>query len=162
MTLELITDHAIITKLYQLALEYKIKYILSGSNVVTESVLPKSWVHDKKDHINIRAIYQLYSAKHLSTFPLFTSALKWRVEWSGVKSISLLDLLHYNKEEVKQIITKELGWRDYGGKHYESVLTRFYQGYILPNKFKIDKRKAHLSNSDLFGPDNARFSPLKN
>jgi len=39
-----------------------------------------------------------------------------------------------------------LGWRDYGGKHYESVWTRFYQGYILPQKFKIDKRKAHLSD----------------
>ena len=31
-------------------------------------------------------------------------------------------------------------------KHYESVWTRFYQGYILPEKFGIDKRKAHLSN----------------
>jgi hypothetical protein len=37
-------------------------------------------------------------------------------------------------------------WKDYGGKHYESIFTRFYQGYILPQKFKVDKRKAHLSN----------------
>jgi hypothetical protein len=36
--------------------------------------------------------------------------------------------------------------RDYGGKHYESIWTRFYQGYILPVKYKIDKRKAHLSD----------------
>jgi hypothetical protein len=34
---------------------------------------------------------------------------------------------------------------DYGGKHFENVFTRFYQGYILPNRFFIDKRKAHLS-----------------
>src|SRR5262249_29890026 len=39
----------------------------------------------------------------------------------------------------------ELNWRDYGGKHYESIFTKFYQAYILPEKFKIDKRKAHLS-----------------
>ena len=26
------------------------------------------------------------------------------------------------------------------------MFTRFYQGYILPAKFGIDKRKAHLSN----------------
>jgi len=38
-----------------------------------------------------------------------------------------------------------LGWRDYGGKHYESVFTRFYQSHILPEKFGIDKRKAHLA-----------------
>ena len=52
----------------------------------------------------------------------------------------------YNKKEVLEIIKKELGWQEYGGKHHESVFTKFYQNYILPTKFKIDKRKAHLSN----------------
>jgi hypothetical protein len=46
---------------------------------------------------------------------------------------------------VKEFITKELDWKDYGGKHYESIFTRFYQGYVLPKKFNIDKRKAHWS-----------------
>ena len=31
-------------------------------------------------------------------------------------------------------------------KHSESIFTRFYQCHILPKKFKIDKRKVHLSN----------------
>jgi hypothetical protein len=44
------------------------------------------------------------------------------------------------------LLSRELGWRDYGGKHYENIFTRFYQGYLLPVKFGIDKRKAHLSN----------------
>ena len=144
--IEMITDHAILTKLYQLAIDHNIKYILSGGNIVTESILPKNWIHDKRDHINIRSIHKLYGNRSLNTFPLYTSFLKWRVVWKGVKSVTLLDLLPYNKEEVKQVISKELGWRDYGGKHYESVFTRFYQGYILPVKFGIDKRKAHLSN----------------
>lgn len=144
--IEMITDHAILTKLYQLAIDHNIKYILSGGNIVTESILPKNWIHDKRDHINIRSIHKLYGKRSLNTFPLYTSFLKWRVVWKGVKSVTLLDMLPYNKEEVKQVISKELGWRDYGGKHYESVFTRFYQGYILPVKFGIDKRKAHLSN----------------
>ena len=42
-------------------------------------------------------------------------------------------------------ISRELGWRYYGGKHYESIYTRFFQGYVLPRKFGIDKRRAHLS-----------------
>ena len=63
----------------------------------------------------------------------------------GVRSVSVLDFTDYNKRAVKDLIQKELDWRDYGGKHYESIWTRFYQGYILPTKFKIDKRKAHLS-----------------
>jgi len=64
----------------------------------------------------------------------------------GVQSVSVLNYVDYNKKAVKELIQKELGWRDYGGKHYESVWTRFYQGYILPTKFNVDKRKAHLSD----------------
>ena len=45
----------------------------------------------------------------------------------------------------------ELGWQDYGSKHYEQVFTRFYQTYILPLRYGIDKRKAHLSNLILNG-----------
>lgn len=64
----------------------------------------------------------------------------------GVETLSPLNLVDYNKGKIKELISRELGWRDYGGKHYESIFTRFYQGYILPVKFGIDKRKAHLSN----------------
>lgn len=62
-----------------------------------------------------------------------------------ITTIPILDYLDYNKEKVKERISTELGWQDYGGKHYESIFTRFYQGHILPVKFNIDKRKAHLS-----------------
>ena len=64
----------------------------------------------------------------------------------GIESINLLNYVPYIKADVKKAIAEELDWRDYGGKHYESIFTRFYQGYILPTKFLIDKRKAHLSN----------------
>jgi hypothetical protein len=63
----------------------------------------------------------------------------------GIEIISLLDYSDYVKTNIKDTIVKELEWRDYGGKHYESIFTKFYQGYILPVKFGIDKRKAHLS-----------------
>lgn len=42
-------------------------------------------------------------------------------------------------------LSQEFNWEYYGGKHYESVFTKFYQAYILPRKFDIDKRKGHLS-----------------
>jgi hypothetical protein len=44
-----------------------------------------------------------------------------------------------------KVIQNELGWVYYGGKHYESVFTRFFQAYYLPKKFNYDKRLAHLS-----------------
>ena len=45
-----------------------------------------------------------------------------------------------------KILVNSLNWKNYGGKHQESIYTRFFQAYILPVKFNIDKRKAHLSN----------------
>ena len=44
------------------------------------------------------------------------------------------------------LLEKELGWQYYGGKHHESTYTKFFQAFILPFKFSIDKRKIHLSN----------------
>ncbi len=144
--IETVTDHAIIATLYKLAIVNNIKYVLSGANVVTEAVLPSYWIYNKIDHINIIDIHKNYGSVPLKTYPLYNRKLKKTVELKSIESITPLDYMPYIKADVKNSITEELGWRDYGGKHYESVFTRFYQGYILPNKFHIDKRKAHLSN----------------
>jgi len=145
--IEAITDHAIFGTLYRLAAKHDIKYILSGANVVTEAILPSHWIWNKSDHENIRDIHAQFGQVPLKTYPLFTARQKrFDMVRKKIETFDLLNYLPYNKKEVKQAITAELGWRDYGGKHYESVFTRFYQGYILPAKFGIDKRKAHLSN----------------
>ena len=145
--IEAITDHAIFGTIHKIAAKYNIKYILSGNNVVTESLLPKTWIFNKADHINIKDIHKKYGTIPLKTFPFFGLKEKhYYKKIKGIQTVDLLNYINYNKKEVKNKIIKELNWVDYGGKHYESVFTRFYQGYILPNKFGIDKRKAHLSN----------------
>lgn len=144
--IEAITDHAILGTLYKLAAENGIKYILSGSNIVTEHVLPSNWIWNKGDAKNIKSIHARYGKVPLKSYPFFSSRdFLYYKKVKGIESISLLNFMPYNKNEVKKTIIDELEWRDYGGKHYESVFTRFYQGYILPVKFGIDKRKAHLS-----------------
>lgn len=144
--IEAITDHAIVSTLYQLAAKHKINYFLSGYNIVTEAILPKAWVFSKQDAENIKDIHKHYGSIPLKTFPLLTMAKKRYYSMiMKVESVTLLNYIDYNKNEVKELLMKELHWKDYGGKHYESVWTRFYQGYILPEKFKVDKRKAHLS-----------------
>lgn len=145
--IEAITDHAIFATLYRLAGEKNIKYVLSGTNVQTENTLPRSWIFSKADHINIKSIHKKFGTVPLKTFPFIDQKVKrFYFNVKGIRSISVLDYLEYNKKQVKELIQNEFGWRDYGGKHYESIWTRFYQGYILPHKFKIDKRKAHLSD----------------
>ena len=144
--IEVVSDHAIFATMYKLAKEKNIGYILSGTNVVTEYIMPQSWLYKKMDFANLKDIHRQYGKLKLKTYPTFD--FKKYVYYSGVLRlvpISILNYVPYNKAEVKEIIKNELGWRDYGGKHYESVFTKFYQAYILPTKFKIDKRKAHLS-----------------
>ena len=145
--IEVITDHAIFASLYRLARQHGIKHILSGTNVVTEAVLPPHWIYNKVDHVNIKAIHAAYGSVPLKTFPFMDLRVKKVYQMLlGIRAVSLLDLVDYHKARTKEEITRELGWRDYGGKHYESIWTRFYQGHILPEKFGVDKRKAHLTN----------------
>lgn len=144
--IEVVTDHAMLATLYKLAVDKNVKYILSGHNIATELILPERWYVNKRDHIHVRAINKLFGSIPLKSYPLLTTKLKFLVEWKDIKSVALLNYLPYNKNEVKTFISEHMNWRDYGGKHYESIFTRFYQGYILPKKFGVDKRKAHLSN----------------
>ena len=145
--IEAITDHAIFATLYRLAAKHGIRSILSGTNVVTEHVLPPHWIFNKNDHVNIQAIHRQFGTTPLRTFPFMGLKVKKYYQMvKGIRSYPVLNYVDYNKAAVKRLITDELGWRDYGGKHHESIFTRFYQGYILPAKFGIDKRRAHLSN----------------
>ncbi|SKB70435.1 hypothetical protein SAMN06295920_105151 [Rhizorhabdus histidinilytica] len=66
--------------------------------------------------------------------------------FNKIKWISFLDLLDYKKYQALEILKDEFSYKPYPHKHYESVFTRFYQGYILPYKFNVDKRKPHLSS----------------
>ncbi|MBP7257113.1 MAG: N-acetyl sugar amidotransferase [Chitinophagales bacterium] len=145
--IEVPTDHAIFAAMYKLAGQNNIKYVMSGNNFVTESFLPESWIHNKFDEVNIKSIHKKYGSIPLTTFPFMDSKVRrYYIDIKGIKRVTPLNFLPYDKAEVKKEIQEKLDWKDYGGKHYESIFTRFYQGYILPTKFGVDKRKAHLSN----------------
>jgi N-acetyl sugar amidotransferase len=145
--IEALTDHAIFGTLYRLASKNRLKYVIGGFNLETEFLLPKSWNFNKIDHVNILDIHKKYGVVPLKTFPIFdTLRKKYYTNFKKLEFVNPLNWAEYNKEEVKIIISKEIGWQDYGGKHHESVFTKFYQNFILPQKFNVDKRKAHLSN----------------
>lgn len=62
-----------------------------------------------------------------------------------IKEFRPLEYINYNKVEAGKILMKELGWKYYGGHHYESIYTRFIASYLLLKKFNIDKRKVSFS-----------------
>lgn len=147
LDIELITDQAIVCLLYRAAKKFNVKYIITGHNVDSESILPKSWYHLKIDARNIWDIHKRFGKKKMKTYPIMFFNERYIIDkFFPVETIFLLDFIRYNKNEAKEILREEVGWKDYGGKHFESIFTRFYQGYILPKKFNIDKRKAHYSS----------------
>ena len=146
------TDHAFPSVAFQQAAKYGIKYILSGSNFAAESILPVSWGYSSSDAKHVRAIQKQFGTVRLKTYPTLGRLRRfWYESVKGIKTVSPLNYMPYFYDEAKQTITEELGWRDYGGKHYESVFTRYFQGYYLPHKFGFDKRKAHYSSLILSG-----------
>ena len=147
--IEVLTDHAFMATLYRQSLKHRIKYVLGGMNCVTEAILPSDWIFNKNDLTNIRGIQSRFGERSFSalrSYPSMGPERRLYIQRAlGIEVLSPLNWVDYRYDQVKEQIKEELGWRDYGGKHYESVFTRFYQGYILPNKFKFDKRRAHLS-----------------
>lgn len=145
--IELVTDQAIIAALYKLSKKNNIKYVFTGHNDSTECILPKHWYHWKLDGLNIKSIHKQFGKKKLSTYPIVTYFDQYYLNKTNQIEIhSLLNSVEYHKSEAKEILKKEYGWVDYTGKHNESIFTRFFQNYILPLKFHVDKRKAHLSS----------------
>jgi N-acetyl sugar amidotransferase len=152
LDLDVPADHMIFGALHQIADQKKIKWILSGNNFATEWLLPVAWYYSKFDLVNLKAIHRRYGElplKYLPKLGVWQRLYYQRVD--RIQDLKILELIPYSKTTAKKMLTERFGWRDYGGKHYESVFTRFYQGYILPTKYGIDKRKAHLSNLILNG-----------
>ena len=79
----------------------------------------------------------------------------------NIKWISFLDYFEYNKFDAIEILREKYGFKPYPYKHYESIFTRFYQGYLLPYKFGIDKRILHYSTLIISGQI-SREEALKN
>lgn len=143
---EIPTDHAIRAALWHAAAKYGIKYLLNGRNHTTEGILPWSWTYNALDWRYIKGVHRTFSRSPLRRFPNTSLAeIVYRASVTRFRNIGILDYVGFSKADVMDVLTNRLGWRDYGGKHYESIYTRFFQSYILPEKFGIDKRKAHYS-----------------
>ena len=145
--IEMLMDNAMLSVNYQIAKKEKLKFILSGSNTSTEGMsMPENMNWIKFDKKNIKSIIKKFGNHKIETYPiigildLVTYILINKIKW-----VNFLDYFSYDKNEATQYLKKNFNFKPYEYKHYESIFTRFYQGYILPEKFKIDKRILHLS-----------------
>jgi N-acetyl sugar amidotransferase len=145
---EVLYDNAMLAVNYQQAAKYGLKYILAGTNIATEGVdIPRGWNWYKSDKRNIVGISRRFGGPKLRTFPAISTVDMARyVIVNGIRWISFLDHLDYKKLDALEVLKRDYGYKPYPHKHYESVFTRFYQGYLQPYKFGVDKRKPHLSS----------------
>lgn len=149
---ELLYDNAMLAVNFQMAEKYGLNWILAGTNTTTEGMpVPDNWNWYKFDKKNIVSIAKRAGVK-LDTFPAAgTMDLFWKRVVKRIRWLTFLDYIDYFKPTCLEFLVRELGYRPYPYKHYESIFTRFYQGYILPKKFGIDKRKLHLSTLIMSG-----------
>lgn len=142
---EIPSDHAIVSLMYQMADQMGIKNVISGRNVRTETHVPSAWSTGHFDWKYIQSVHRQFGKVPLKSYPHRTllqhELYRLRQNW-----FDILDYVDYVKSDAIKVLEKELGWQYYGGKHFESIYTRFFQGYILPVKFGYDKRRGHLSS----------------
>ena len=144
---EIPTDHAIGALLWKEASSRGVKYIISGMNFATESISVPGWSYGHSDWRYIKDTHQIFGKVKLKTYPHFSLGyLFYANVVRRIRMVSILNYVRYDKEEAKELLRSQLGWKDYGGKHHESIYTRFVQGYVLPRKFGIDKRYGHMSD----------------
>ena len=142
---EVPTDFAIISVLYEVAKKYGIKNILIGHSFRTEGIAPLEWTYIDAKYI--RSIYKMYGKKKkITSFPLMSmSQLVYYTFFTRMNFIHVPEFIEYEHDKVNKVLTEELGWQYYGGHHHESSYTEFIQSYLLPKKFNIDKRKLEFS-----------------
>jgi len=141
---EIPTDVAIHGALHETADREGIKYILLGHSFRTEGICPKEWTYMDGRYIN--AIRKRFGTRKPKTVPNITfSRLLYYTLIKRIHVVPILNYLVYRHNDVNKILEDEVGWTYYGGHHHESLYTRFFQSFLLPRKFNIDKRRLEYS-----------------
>ena len=148
------SDHGIFALLFNTANSMNIPYILTGVNKETETFVDfedeqKTFAfgYSYGDLLHLKSVYKKFYSEKLISIPLLSYSKRIYLElFKKIKKIDLLNFLNFKKEEAINYLEKETKWKRYPSKHFESIITRFHQSFILPVKFGLDKRTLHLSN----------------
>jgi hypothetical protein len=149
---DIVNDIAMAKLMYVAARENGIKYILNGHDFRNEGSSPKKW--SLIDSVYLQSIYK----KPILNYPLYTV---WDQIKSGLLGIKQIRPYYYGTHNRHQVLKtlKTIGYQDYKGKHNENIYTAFVGNWLLPRKFKIDKRRTYLSaqiREEYISKENAR------
>jgi len=122
---EIPTDHAIWALLGNMAEKLRVKYIITGFNVRTESHLPSAWSQGHYDWKYIRSVDSKYGNVPLKSFPHqdLLTIYKRRVTQNRVDILNFVD---YKKENAMAFLQEKLGWKYTGA----SIMSPYIRGFI--------------------------------
>lgn len=148
-------DVAFVTLVEQYAEKYRIKYLLNGGNMSTEVVTnPKSWCFGGNDMVFVNDILKKYATVDMTGYPFLKSYLRKTLDYFKSNKIIVfkpLDYIPYIQKDASELLVKEYDFELYKQKHFESMLTKFLEGYWSPKRFNADIRKAQFSSLILTG-----------
>ncbi len=138
------TDIGISGTLFRLAAEEGLKHILSGMSFITEGTVPREWSFI--DGTYVKDVNGRFGGMPLKSFPNLTVYKgAYYTFIKNIKMVPFTNYFHYDKLEARGVLEKELGWKYYGGHHYENIYSQWAFGWYTVRKFGFDKRKVSLS-----------------
>ncbi len=138
------TDIAIAAVCYMAAEQNGIGHIFDGHSFRTEGVSPLGWSYF--DGKYVESVQRRFGTRPLETFPNLWMGrfLKWTL-LSGIRRYRPMYYVDYQKEEAKKFLSRELGWKWYGGHHLENRFSAWSHSFYLPRRFGVDQRKNGFS-----------------
>lgn len=143
-------DHCFIAAVRQYCKKSHIKYLMNGWNLATEGILSHAYQQSPGDWINIKDVYKKNGRGNIS-LRKYPHTNFWN-QYVGyqylypVTEVRPLCYIDYSKKKAIEVLEREFGWKYYGGKHFESRFTRFFQEVYLPRKYGWEKRRDHISS----------------
>jgi len=146
--LDIAQDHCFFATLYNYAQQHKIKHILNGGNISTECVRhSRQYYYWGTDMWFINDVLKKFGEIPMKTYP-FSSVFRHKI-WlryvKGVKVVRLLNYMQYSRSLAMKTLEKEYGWKDYHRKHFESIFTRYLEGYMMPVRYGYTPLREQLS-----------------
>ena len=138
------TDLGIAAALYGVAAKEKIRHVMIGQSFRTEGVCPLEWLYLEGKYL--KQVHRLFGSVPLRPwkpedpgFNLGLSEFCYYAFIKRIKTILPLYYIEYNRTDVDEILSSELGWVNTGA-HYYDDLYQSLMTYILRVKFGIDRR----------------------
>lgn len=133
------TDLALAATMKEACVKFNIKFIFDGHSLRSEGISPIGWLYMDARYLN--DVHKGYGNLKIKTLPQLhlLRQIKWML-FNNIKTIRPLWYLDYNKEDIKNFLSREYKWQWYGGHHLENQTAAFFHSYFFPRRLNIDSR----------------------